>query len=142
MRKKIFIDLEGNIIIRLMVGMVFLSEGIQKLIMPALNGTGRFIKIGIPHAAFFGPFVGITEIICSTLLIAGFFTRLVCIPLLIVILMAIYYTKLPIFEEKGFWSAAHEGRADFCMLMGLIFLLKYGAGKYSLDGTLTRNGRK
>jgi uncharacterized membrane protein YphA (DoxX/SURF4 family) len=116
-----------------MVGLVFLSEGIQKLILPESNGVGRFIKIGIPHAVFFGPFTGITEIICSVFVILGFLTRLSCIPLFIVIVAALYYTKIPIFVSKGFWAAAHEGRADFCMLMGLTFLLIYGAGKYSVD---------
>jgi putative oxidoreductase len=133
MKSLTFYNFSCTIIIRLMVGLVFLSEGIQKLILPESNGVGRFIKIGIPHAAFFGPFTGITEIICSVFVILGFLTRLSCIPLFIVIIAALYYTKMPIFVSKGFWAAAHEGRADFCMLMGLIFLLIYGAGKYSAD---------
>ena len=36
------------ILIRLMVGIVFLSEGIQKFLYPAEQGAGRFAKIGIP----------------------------------------------------------------------------------------------
>jgi putative oxidoreductase len=127
----------GNIIVRLMVGLVFLSEGIQKYLFPGADGAGRFAKLGIPHPAFLGPFVGATEIICSTLLILGLMTRLAVIPLLIVILIAIYTTKMPILADKGFWAAAHDGRADFCMLMGLVFLLIYGAGKYAVDSKLS-----
>jgi putative oxidoreductase len=126
-------DLPGNIIIRLMVGLVFLSEGIQKFLFPDVDGAGRFAKIGIPHPQFFGPFVGATEIICGSLLIVGLLTRIASVPLLIVILTAIYTTKIPMLMDKGFWAAAHEGRADFSMLMSLIFLLIYGAGKFSAD---------
>jgi uncharacterized membrane protein YphA (DoxX/SURF4 family) len=75
MKKRPFYNLPGNIIIRLLVGLVFLSEGMQKLIFPDTDGTGRFMKIGIPHPQFFGPFVGATEIICGSLLVIGFLTR-------------------------------------------------------------------
>jgi len=135
MKKRISTGLQGNIIIRLMVGLVFLSEGIQKLLYPAADGVGRFAKIGIPYPYFTGPFVGVTEIVCGTLLVIGLWTRMATIPLLIVILTAIYATKLPIFIGKGFWAAAHEGRADFCMLMGLTFLFIYKAGKFSVDNS-------
>jgi putative oxidoreductase len=138
MKKLRFYNFSGNFIVRLLVGLVFLSEGIQKLMFPDADGAGRFFKIGIPYPQFFGPFVGATEIICGSFLIIGLFTRLASIPLLIVILTAIYTTKLPIFHEKGFWAAAHEGRADFSMLMGLIFLMLFGAGKYSVDSMYAR----
>ena len=36
------------LLIRILVGWVFLSEGIQKFLFPATLGTGRFAKIGIP----------------------------------------------------------------------------------------------
>lgn len=126
-------DFPGIIIIRFMVGLVFLSEGIQKFLFPIADGAGRFAKIGIPHPAFFGPFVATTEIICGIMLIIGLLTRLASIPLLAVILTAIYSTKIPILINKGFWPSAHESRADFCMLLGLSFLIIYGAGKYSID---------
>jgi putative oxidoreductase len=132
-----FYNQPGNILIRLLVGLVFLSEGIQKFLAPQTNGVGRFAKIGIPDPQFFGPFTGANEIICGILLIIGLYTRIAAVPLLVVILVAIYTTKIPILIGKGFWAAAHEGRADFCMLVGLIFLLIYGAGKYSIDSNFT-----
>lgn len=128
-----FYPYKGNLIIRLMVGLVFLSEGIQKLLFEQQLGAGRFAKIGIPHPGFFGPFVGSTEIICSVLLLIGFYTRMATLPLLAVILTAIGTTKIPMLFAKGFWAAAHEGRADICMLLGLIFLVVYGSGLYSAD---------
>ena len=124
-------NLTGNIVIRLLVGLVFLSEGVQKFLFPVADGVGRFIKLGVPYPHFMGPFVGATEIICGFLVIIGLFTRVASVPLFIIILCAIYFTKVPELAQKGFWPTAHDGRADFSMFMGLIFLLIYGAGKFS-----------
>ena len=38
----------ATLLVRLVVGAVFLSEGIQKFVFPATLGVGRFAKIGIP----------------------------------------------------------------------------------------------
>ncbi len=51
-------DRKTTLIIRLMVGAVFFSEGIQKFLYPLINGAGRFEKIGLPWPEFFGPFAG------------------------------------------------------------------------------------
>src|ERR1039457_5048020 len=64
------------ILIRLMVGIVFLSEGIQKFLYPVELGAGRFVKVGIPSPELMGPFVGVTEIVCGTLILLGLFIRL------------------------------------------------------------------
>ncbi|MFI5385052.1 MAG: DoxX family protein [Fimbriimonadales bacterium] len=123
----------ATILIRILVGAVFLSEGIQKYIDPAGVGEGRFAKIGFSHPEFTAHFAGAFEIACGTLLILGLLTRLATIPLLIVIGAAIYTTKLPILENRGFWPMAHEARTDFAMLLGLVFLLIVGAGSLSFD---------
>ncbi|MGO8797104.1 MAG: DoxX family protein [Candidatus Sulfotelmatobacter sp.] len=123
----------ATILIRLLVGAVFLSEGIQKFLFPAALGVGRFTKIGIPAPQFFAPFVGTVEIICGTLLIIGLLTRLATIPLLIDISVAIITTKIPMLFKAGFWSMAHEARTDYCMLLGLLFLLLVGSGPLALD---------
>jgi putative oxidoreductase len=123
----------GLFLLRLMVGWVFLSEGIQKFLFPAALGAGRFVKIGIPAPQFFGPFVGVTEIVCGALLIVGLFTNLTVWPLLIDILVAIATTKIPMLLKQGFWAAMHEARTDFCMLLGLVAIALLGAGTASLD---------
>ena len=123
----------ASILIRLLVGAVFLSEGIQKFLFPATLGVGRFTKIGIPAPQFFAPFVGIVEILCGTLLIVGLLTRLATIPLIIDISVAIITTKVPMLSTAGFWSMAHEARTDYCMLLGLVFLLLVGSGPFSVD---------
>ncbi|HVE56542.1 MAG TPA: DoxX family protein [Pyrinomonadaceae bacterium] len=127
------------ILIRLLVGCVFLSEGIQKFLFPADIGAGRFAKIGLPSPEFLASFVGVFEIVCGILVLLGFFTRLAVIPLIIIMLVAIFSTKIPMLFESGFWKMAHESRTDFSMLLGSIFLLLNGAGKWSLDAFFKRN---
>jgi uncharacterized membrane protein YphA (DoxX/SURF4 family) len=125
------------IIIRLLVGAVFLSEGIQKFLFPADIGAGRFAKIGLPSPEFLAPFVGSFEIVCGALVLISLLTRLAALPLLTVICVAIYTTKIPILLKDGFWKMAHEGRTDYAMLLGLIFLLIVGAGRWSVDARIT-----
>lgn len=126
------------ILIRIIVGGVFLSEGIQKFLFPAALGVGRFEKIGIPAPEVMAPFVGAVEIIGGVLLLSGFLARLAATPLIINMLVAISTTKVPILLKSGFWSMAHEARVDFAMLLGCIFLLIEGAGTWSIDALLTR----
>jgi putative oxidoreductase len=143
----------ATFLVRLLVGAVFLSEGIQKFLFADAQGAGRFAKIGIPAPNIMGPFVGCVEIVCGALLLIGLLTRLAAIPLIIDISVAIVSTKVPILlghgflgfslpklANYGFWSMAHEARTDFCMLLGSLFLLVVGAGtKWSLDaGTINR----
>ena len=121
------------LLVRVMVGWVFLSEGIQKFLYPAALGVGRFEKIGIPAPYFSAPFVGVVEIVCGLLLIVGLLTRLAAIPLLIDISVAIATTKVPMLSKTGFWGAMHEARTDFCMFLGLVFLIAVGSGWLSFD---------
>jgi uncharacterized membrane protein YphA (DoxX/SURF4 family) len=126
------------VLIRLMVGAVFLSEGIQKFLFPADVGAGRFAKIGLPSPESLAPFVGTFEIVCGALVLLGLFTRLAVIPLLTIMGVALYTTKIPILLKSGFWKMAHEARTDFSMVMGALFLLIVGAGAWSLDAWLNR----
>jgi putative oxidoreductase len=134
------------ILIRVMVGTVFLAEGIQKFLYPADVGAGRFARIGIPVSDLMAPFVGGVEIVCGLLVLLGLFTRFAVLPLLGVMLVALVTTKLPIllgqdlgpFQVRqlpyyGFWGFAHESRTDFSMAMGALFLLFAGPGPLSLD---------
>lgn len=126
-------------LIRFLVGFVFLSEGIQKFLFPASLGAGRFLKIGIPAPHVMASFVGAIEILCGSLLVIGLLSRLTTIPLLAVISVAIATTKLPMLFAGNFWGMAHEARADYSMLMGLLFLLIVGPGPLSMDHYLTKN---
>jgi putative oxidoreductase len=140
-----------TILVRLLVGLVvFLPEGIQKLAYANVLGAGRFARIGIPYPDIMGPFVGAVEIVCGALIILGLLTRLAAVPLIVIMIVALISTKLPILlghdvgmfhlsadmKRTGFWSAAHESRADLTMLLGCIYLLIVGGGKWSLDDRL------
>jgi putative oxidoreductase len=140
----------ATILIRIVVGGIFLTEGIQKFLYPAELGAGRFARIGIPAPKMMGPFVGGIEIVCGALVIFGFLTRIAALLLLLDISVAIVSTKIPILLGHGFWgfslaklprygflSMLHEARTDLAIWFGLVFLLIVGAGrKWSLDAKL------
>lgn len=76
-------------------------------------------------------------------------------PLIIIMLVAIVSTKVPIWlghdfwifhvqklARYGFWSMAHEARADFCMLLGSLYLLIEGGGRWSIDAALVGQRRR
>ena len=109
----------ATVFVRFIVGWVFLSEGIQKFLLPEMLGSGRFARIGIPAPEIMGPFVGGVEIVCGGLLILGLLTRLAAIPLLINISVAILSTKVPILLGHGYWifSLAKLPRYGFWSMM-------------------------
>lgn len=121
------------LLVRLIVGLIFLSEGIQKFLFPELVGTGRFEKIGFSDPSFWAYFTASFEIICGTLVLIGLLIRLAAVPLIIIMITAFVTTKWPILMDKGFWAMAHEYRTDFAMTLLLIYLLVYGAGNWSVD---------
>jgi putative oxidoreductase len=136
----------ATILVRLLVGGVFLSEGIQKFLFPDELAAGRFEKIGFPLPGVLGPVVGGCEVVCGALIILGLFTRIAALVLFIDISMAIISTKIPVLlgqnfgifsvpklPRYGFWSMLHEARVDFSMWLGLLFLLIVGAGLISFD---------
>mgnify|MGYP003113417809 CR=1 FL=1 len=129
-------DSKTTIIIRLMVGIIFLSEGIQKLLFPSIRGAGRFEKIGVPSPNFLGTLVGSFEIICGTLILVGLLTRIASIPLIIIMLVAIFTTKMETLTNDGLWVMMHSSRTYWAMLLGSIFLVINGGGKYSIDHQL------
>jgi putative oxidoreductase len=139
------------ILIRFVVGGIFLIEGVLKFLYPAALGAGRFAKIGIPAPQVLGPFVGVVEIAGGLLILIGLLTRLAAVLLAVDISVAIFTTKLPILlghdiapfhvarlDRYGFLSMAHEARADWSMLLGSVFLLLVGAGAWSIDAWLDK----
>lgn len=130
----------------LAVGVIFLSEGVQKWLYPETLGAGRFARIGIPWPETMGPFVGSLETLCGLLVLLGLFSRLAAIPLILIMLAAIVSVKVPIFLGRDWWlfhvrelprygflSVLHEARNDWAMLMGAVYLLLSGSGRFSMD---------
>ena len=114
--------------------------------VPAVLPTSVF-----PILSVMGPFVGTVETICGALIIIGLFTRLASIPLILIMIVAIVSTKIPILFGHDFWifhvlklarygfsSMIHKARDDFAMLLGSLYLLIQGGGKWSLDAVLAR----
>lgn len=143
----------ATLLVRIAIGIVFVSEGIQKFLYADALGAGRFAKIGIPAPEVMGPFVGVIEIVCGTLILVGLITRLAAIPLIVDMLIAIASTKLPMLlghgylgfadpsaKQHGLWSMLHEARTDLSMFLCLTFVFVVGGGKQSLDALLHRRG--
>lgn len=133
----------ANLVVRLLVGLVFLPEGVKKFLFPDQWGAGRFLRIGIPAPQTMAHLVGAVEIACGLLILAGLLTRLSALLLAIDISVAIAITKIPLLwratavsTHVGFWSMQGESRTDFAMLMGTLFLVLAGAGPLSLDARL------
>lgn len=145
----------ATLLIRVMVGGIFLSEGIQKFFYLDQLASGRFERIGIPAPEIMGPFVATVECTCGLMILFGLLTRLAAIPLIITMCVAILTTKIPILLETeflgfslrslgryGFWSMLHEARTDLCLLLGSLFLLISGGGRISIDHLLSRANSK
>lgn len=128
-----------TILIRISVGFIFLSEGIQKFLFTDELGEGRFLKIGIPFPFVIAPTVGATEIFCGLLVLIGYRVRYAALPIIFIMIIALSVTKIANIPEQGFWEVAHGARTDFAMLMSGLFLWFSGSGKYSLEVWLKEN---
>jgi len=140
---------KSNIIIRILVGWVFLWEGVIKFVFQN-QGIGRFTKIGFPVPEFTATFVAILEIIGGLFLIFGLYTRLISIPFITEMLVAMLSTKIAIFlgtsplalppgpPQAGFFAVLHEFRSEFAQLMCCLYLIINGPGPLSLDAIIFR----
>lgn len=143
----------ATILLRLMAGGVFLWEGILKFVLD-IQGVGRFTKLGIPAPAMMANFVDVVEIVGGLLLIAGLLTRIVAIPLIIDMVVAILSTKITMYlgtfalpppavpPQTGLWAVLHEVRSEYAQLMVVIFLLIAGPGMWSIDAILARKKKR
>ena len=134
----------ATILIRVMAGTVFLWEGIMKFVF-ANQGVGRFTKLGFPSPHFTATADGWFEIVGGILIIAGLLTRVIAIPFIIEMLVAMASTKIPMYlgtsplplppvpPQIGFWAVLHEIRSEYAQLASCAFLLLAGPGRLSLD---------
>jgi uncharacterized membrane protein YphA (DoxX/SURF4 family) len=127
--------------IRFIVGIIFISEGLQKFLFQDTLGIGRFIKIGIPYPEFSAPFVAFCEITFGFFILIGFATRIAFFPQIIIMIVALISTKLSILLNNEILPFLHEARNDLLIAFGLIFLFHKGSGAFSIDEFIT-NKRK
>jgi putative oxidoreductase len=138
---------KSTLLLRLMAGGVFLWEGILKFVY-ANQGVGRFTKLGMPFPYFTAHFVGWLEIVGGILLLLGLTTRLIAIPFIVEMIVAILSTKISLYlgtyplplpsspPQVGMWAVLHEVRSEYAQLLTVAFLLINGPGKWSLDALL------
>src|SRR6516164_4398688 len=141
------------LLLRLMVGGVFFWDGMLKFVY-ANQGVGRFTKLGIPFPHFTAVFIGYLEIVGGLLLLTGLMTRLIAIPFVGEMIVAILSTKISLYlgtsplplppapPKMGLWAVLHEIRSEYAQVMTVIFLLINGPGKWSLDALLLGKWRK
>ena len=141
------------LLLRLMAGGVFFWEGILKFVYTN-QGVGRFTKLGLPYPHFTATFIGGLEIVGGLLFLTGFLTRLISVPFVLEMIVAILSTKISLFlgtsplpappalPKVGFWAVLHEIRSDYAQILTSAFLLINGPGRWSLDALLQRNRKK
>ena len=137
------------LLLRLMVGGVFFWEGVLKFVY-VNQGVGRFTKLGMPFPAFTADFVGCLEIVGGLLLLSGLLTRLIAIPFVIEMIVAMLSTKISLYlgtsplplpaapPQIGFWAVLHEIRSEYAQIMVAFYLLINGPGKWSIDALLDK----
>ncbi|WP_420642314.1 DoxX family protein [Candidatus Leptofilum sp.] len=120
-------------IIRVIVGLVFLVHGWQKVFTFGFEGVGGFFgSLGIPAAGFFAVVVSLVELLGGLALILGLATRLVGLMLAVDMLVALFVVHLP----NGFFVS--ENGYELVLLLGaaaLAFAIT-GASKLSLDSRI------
>jgi uncharacterized membrane protein YphA (DoxX/SURF4 family) len=144
---------KSTLLLRLMAGGVFFWEGLLKFVY-VNQGVGRFTKLGVPFPHFTAAFIGYLEIFGGLLLLTGLTTRLIAIPFIAEMIVAVLSTKISLYlgtsplplppapPQVGFWAVLHEIRSDYAQILIVIFLLINGPGKWSLDAVLLRKWRQ
>jgi putative oxidoreductase len=133
--------------LRLIVGFGFMQHGYAKLARGPEDFINILHAIGVPAAFLAGWATILVEIVGGFLILIGAFVPLATIPMVIVLLGAIFTVHLP----NGFSSiklqsfdaaGAHFGQpgyeTDLLYLAALIALCFGGAGPLSVDGLLNR----
>lgn len=88
-----------------------------------------FGSLGIPFPTLNAYLAATTELFGVVLLGLGFLSRLISIPLIVVMLVAIFMVHLP----HGFSAANNGFEIPFYYMLFLVVIASHGAGKFSVD---------
>ncbi len=125
----------ATLVLRLVAGAMFVVQGIRKLFAPPevhhgrANLTNMIRSRGLPVPEQTALLMSGVELLCGTLVVVGLLTRVVILPLIVILLGAIVLFKI----RDGF-----VGGWDWplSVLGGSVAILLLGAGSYSLDSLL------
>ncbi|MCB1113783.1 MAG: DoxX family protein [Chlamydiia bacterium] len=116
------------LVVRLYWGILFAQAGWGKL-QDLSKPIAFFAKLGIPYPELHAPLVGYTEFIGGILLAVGLFSRIVSIPLIITMVVALIVAHGASLGNL----AGIVKETPFNFLLASLIVLSFGAGKFSLD---------
>jgi putative oxidoreductase len=127
----------GLLIIRLVIGVLFIGHGAQKLFGwfggYGLKGTGGwFDSIGMKPGVTMALLAGLTELFGGLLFALGLLTPLAGIMIAGTMLMAIIKVHAP----NGLWSTANGYEYNLTLLVVAVGMALIGPGQYALDAFL------
>ena len=125
----------GLLILRIGLGLIFLSHGYPKLMKPNLEMQHAFVQHGLP--AQFVYVAGVIETFGGLLLMLGLFTRPAA--LLLAIEMGVAIWKM---HSSGGILAVHLYEFPLAVGAGSAALATVGAGLISVDESLLGLGRR
>jgi uncharacterized membrane protein YphA (DoxX/SURF4 family) len=137
----------ATILLRLMAGGVFVSEGILKFVY-SNQGVGRFTKLGFPLPGLTASGIGAWEIAGGALILVGLLTRGAAALFAIEMVVAVLSTKIGLYLGTsplplpaapplvGLWAVLHDSRSDYAQLLTSLYLVIAGPGLLSLDARL------
>jgi putative oxidoreductase len=127
----------GLLILRVIVGIVFVAHGAQKIFVWGIDGvTAGFAGMGVPAAAVVATLVAFGELLGGLALIAGVLTRLASLGLAIIMIGAVTLAHLPagFFAPEGYEFTLTLAAASLALMFA-------GAGQLSVDAALAKRRR-
>lgn len=118
-----------SVIMRVVLGIIFLVHGIAKFQMGLTNVEGWFSSIGIP--GFLAYVVAVLELAGGIMLIAGLFTRYVSVLLIVLLVGAIFTAKLSLGLLGDGQQAGYE--LDLALILVALYLAVDNDSALSID---------
>ncbi|MGD0681850.1 MAG: DoxX family protein [Terracidiphilus sp.] len=124
------------ILIRVVMGLIFLLEGSLKFLRPDNLGSGRFEALGVPLPHYLAPLVGGIEIVGGAAILVNIYAGDAAFAMLVVVIAALIATKFPILlgrplgpfplevlKDYGWLSFFHQARLEFCQVFCLLAIV-------------------